>query len=176
MNILNLTRYSQYFNDVFCFINIFPNYSDITDYIWVIFSTISKSELTSIFPPTVFLFANKKTEKTSFCENFHPSVTPGLLRCREVDNPSERGMCQVDDSSKERWKGRRLVPPNHPFWLWGFFIINHPFWGTPIFGNTHICIYVYIHASFICFEKSKWGLYLWISMCSRVDEMYFLEV
>ena len=21
----------------------------------------------------------------------------------------------------------------------GFSIINHPFWGTPIFGNTHIC-------------------------------------
>ena len=28
------------------------------------------------------------------------------LRCREVDTPSERGMCQVDDSSKERcYKG-----------------------------------------------------------------------
>jgi len=26
--------------------------------------------------------------------------------------------------------------PNHPF-LTGFSIINHPFWGTPIFGNTH---------------------------------------
>ena len=25
----------------------------------------------------------------------------------------------------------------------GFSIINHPFWGTPIFGNTHICIYIY---------------------------------
>ena len=27
--------------------------------------------------------------------------------------------------------------PNHPC-LIGFSIINHPFWGTPIFGNTHI--------------------------------------
>ena len=27
------------------------------------------------------------------------------------------------------------VPPNHPI-LIGFSIINHPFWGTPIFGNT----------------------------------------
>ena len=25
--------------------------------------------------------------------------------------------------------------------LTGFSIINHPFWGTLIFGNTHICIY-----------------------------------
>ena len=24
--------------------------------------------------------------------------------------------------------------------LIGFSIINHPFWGTPIFGNTHIAI------------------------------------
>ena len=23
--------------------------------------------------------------------------------------------------------------------LMGFSIINHPFWGTPIFGNTHMC-------------------------------------
>ena len=29
------------------------------------------------------------------------------------------------------------VPPNHPF-LIGFSILNHPFWGTPIFGNTHL--------------------------------------
>ncbi len=27
------------------------------------------------------------------------------------------------------------VPPNHPI-LIGFSIINHPSWGTPIFGNT----------------------------------------
>ena len=29
------------------------------------------------------------------------------------------------------------VPPNHPI-LIGFSIINHPFWGTSIIGNTHI--------------------------------------
>ena len=26
--------------------------------------------------------------------------------------------------------------------LMGFSIINHPFWGTTIFGNTHIYIYL----------------------------------
>ena len=26
--------------------------------------------------------------------------------------------------------------------LIGFAIINHPFWGTPIFGNTHIFTYM----------------------------------
>ena len=29
------------------------------------------------------------------------------------------------------------VPPNHPFFIW-FSIINHPFWGSPILGNTYI--------------------------------------
>ena len=30
-----------------------------------------------------------------------------------------------------------VVPRNHPF-LIGFSIINPPFWGIPIFGNTHM--------------------------------------
>ena len=30
-----------------------------------------------------------------------------------------------------------------------FSIINHPFWGTPILGNTHMIIYVNIHSSSI---------------------------
>ena len=32
---------------------------------------------------------------------------------------------------------KMVLPPNHPF-LIGFSIINKPFWGTPIFGNTHV--------------------------------------
>ena len=28
--------------------------------------------------------------------------------------------------------------------LIGFFIINHPFWGTPFFGNTHMYISIYL--------------------------------
>ena len=31
--------------------------------------------------------------------------------------------------------------------LVGFSIINHPFWGTTIFGNTYLIIYMYIHLS-----------------------------
>ena len=31
------------------------------------------------------------------------------------------------------------VPPNHPF-LIGISIINHPFWGIPIFGNTQLVV------------------------------------
>ena len=29
------------------------------------------------------------------------------------------------------------IPPKSSI-LIGFSIINHPFWGTPMFGNTHI--------------------------------------
>ena len=32
-----------------------------------------------------------------------------------------------------------VVPPNHPI-LIGCSIINHPVWGTTIFGNSHIGI------------------------------------
>ena len=45
---------------------------------------------------------------------------------------------------------QRLVPYSNRVYMWvfpkitkssisiGFSIVNHPFWGTPIFGNTHI--------------------------------------
>ena len=38
--------------------------------------------------------------------------------------------------------------------LIGFSIINHPFWGTPIFGNTHICIYNNFGNLFLLKEKT----------------------
>ena len=37
------------------------------------------------------------------------------------------------DVSENRW----VFPPNHPI-LIGFSNLNHPFWGTPIFGNTQV--------------------------------------
>ena len=38
-----------------------------------------------------------------------------------------------------RWMFPKIVgfPPKSSI-LIGFSIINHPFWGTPIFGNTHV--------------------------------------
>ena len=53
--------------------------------------------------------------------------------------------------------------------LIGFSIINHPFWGTPIFGNTHIYIYgMNVHHCLIilprwlpyygCTSKASWLL------------------
>ena len=37
------------------------------------------------------------------------------------------------------------VPPNHLILIGFGTIINHPFWGTPIFGNTRIYIYTLFH-------------------------------
>ena len=36
------------------------------------------------------------------------------------------------------WMFPKIVVPRKSSILMGFSIINHPFWGTPIFGNTHI--------------------------------------
>ena len=38
---------------------------------------------------------------------------------------------------------KKMVPPKSSI-LIGFSIINHPFWGTPIFGNTHIYTIIYM--------------------------------
>jgi len=43
----------------------------------------------------------------------------------------------LDDPPAKRMSPKIGVPPNHPFLL-GFSIINHPFWDTTIFGNTHV--------------------------------------
>ena len=56
--------------------------------------------------------------------------------------------CVEREQGFQQWRAQNLqiqtwvfpkigVPPNHSV-LIGFSIINHPFWGTPIFGNTHM--------------------------------------
>ena len=39
--------------------------------------------------------------------------------------------------------------------LIGFSIIDHPFWGTPIFGNTHVCIFLPKGLPMATFNKGK---------------------
>ena len=47
-------------------------------------------------------------------------------------------LCFPENDSANIWMfPKTVVPSNHPI-LIGFSIINHPFWGSPIFGNTHI--------------------------------------
>ena len=47
-----------------------------------------------------------------------------------------------------------VVPPHHPI-LIGFSIINHPFWGTTIFGNTHVTLTHFDNLNFMHFF---WGV------------------
>ena len=37
-----------------------------------------------------------------------------------------------------------MVTPKSSIFI-GFSIINHPFWGTIIFGNTHMDWHIYLH-------------------------------
>ena len=55
-------------------------------------------------------------------------------------------------------------PPKSSIWI-GFSIINHPFWGTPIFGNTHIPWY---HADLLCVDRSSIVRFLRLSSQSIV--------
>ena len=49
-------------------------------------------------------------------------------------------------------------PPNHPISI-GFSIINHPFWGTSIFGNTHVDFHDF--PSFLMFNRLTQPNPLW---------------
>ena len=60
----------------------------------------------------------------------------GLLGLDDLDVVLEMGR-NLDDMDVSENSG---VSPQIIHGLIGFFIINHPFWGAPIFGNTHICV------------------------------------
>ena len=51
-------------------------------------------------------------------------------------------------------KNKGVNPPNHPFVHRVFHEINHPFWGTPIFGSTPIYKYIYIYILSYTFPKN----------------------
>ena len=57
--------------------------------------------------------------------------------------------------------------------LIGFSIINHPFSGTPIFGNTHIYIYPVIWDNVISYIPSWELTYTLLSRNFRVDDFPF---
>ncbi len=55
-------------------------------------------------------------------------------------------------------------PPKSSIFI-GFSIINHPFWGTPIFGNTHIYIYIIIYVCLCIY----FPISIWINMVFLTD-------
>ena len=68
-----------------------------------------------------------------------------------------------------QWRFPKMgIPPNHPILVW-FSLINHPFWGTSIYGNPqiHMCFTEYggcilRAASGIC---RTWDFLMWASRC-----------
>ena len=54
------------------------------------------------------------------------------------------------------WMFPKIVgfPPKSSHGLIGFSIVNHPIWGTPIFGNTH---FLAIHDSMVLNWKRTWN-------------------
>ena len=53
--------------------------------------------------------------------------------------------------------------------LIGFSIINHPFWGTPIFGNTHDTSYLCMYTIDIIIIY----IYIYIIPCRYITCIYF---
>ena len=64
-----------------------------------------------------------------------------MLKLFEVVPDCDMSLSEVWEDHISIWGFPKIVvPPNHPF-LIGFSILNHPFWGTPIFENTQIPVY-----------------------------------
>ena len=105
-----------------------------------------------------------KEGKTLTTNTHLPSAT--ISRCipsRELTYPTKRESSEnhrlkravpvpwICDRSQGIWGFPKImVPPNHPF-LIGFSIINHPFWGTLIFGNSHM----FVVGVFVSFATSE---------------------
>ena len=57
--------------------------------------------------------------------------------------------------------------------LMGFSIINHPFWGTPIFGNTHMLFlfdwaYIWSGLPPCGTQLTSWNIHIWILWIMRI--------
>ena len=55
-------------------------------------------------------------------------MEPGMPKTISEEHPDEEA----------NWGFPKMVVPLKSSILIGFSIINYPFWGTPIFGNTHL--------------------------------------
>ena len=77
--------------------------------------------------------------ETVAAADFTPIWDSNILAFLEGQRPSDLQPCKNDDLIGNEHMGVSLNggTPKSSI-LIGFSIINHQFWGTPIFGNTHI--------------------------------------
>ena len=84
-------------------------------------------------------------------EGLDPRMEFGALKKNKTQNEIE-----LRDKNQGLWNSTMDVSENSgtpkSSILIGFSIINHPFWGAPIFGNTHIYIYIWKE----CRNRSWW--------------------
>ena len=80
-----------------------------------------------------------------------PNQNPTKTASWTYSNLSPLGLFQSVFRLVHIWVFPKIgIPPNHPI-LISFSIIHHPFWGTTIFGNIHLFI-------FIC-NCYPWGIF-----------------
>ena len=114
-------------------------------YIYIVFPCISLKKTVALFSPNfrpfiatfgrfgAFLDLNSFTSvcifRTCSC---HPCRSkPQRMQKRLLLQHGHRGSGGYVDVSENSGTPKSSI-------LIGFSIINHPFWGTPIFGNTHV--------------------------------------
>ena len=105
---------------------------------------------------TVLLGHNKKCMKVVTLQSYNSSTcavhqsffSPPPISIRKNAKPQLPPHQRPEKFDHQYWKPIRIwmfpkimgFPPKSSI-LIGFSIINHPFWGTPIFGNTHMVVW-----------------------------------
>ena len=76
----------------------------------------------------------EKRSHISFCH------TPKMFEASQLRNVHQNRKLQTTNVYKHLDVSENSGTPKSSN-LIGFSIINHPFWGTPIFGNTHLLLF-----------------------------------
>ena len=66
-----------------------------------------------------------------------------------------------------------MVPPNHPWINRVFHDFHHPFWDTPIFGNTHIDLQKKNDSAYTKPHEAKLDLTQAVDTKPRVKNKFF---
>ena len=74
---------------------------------------------------------------TKLAAHWHEITLPFGLNIKHLHHRTKK------PSQTTMWMFPKIVVPPKSSISIGFFIINHPFWGTPIFGKTHVYIRIY---------------------------------
>ena len=93
----------------------------------------------SDFPQDQGLGLHELTVLAATLEHLIHDEVSGRVRVPYGERAVMAYMVHVVPPPKNMWGFPKMVgfPPKSSI-LMGFSIINHPFWGTPIFGNTHV--------------------------------------